>query len=502
MLSPFPPTSLGTDADFDDSDADGGKSDEVGGLFDSDDSDDEAEVEKKSKKLKKSKKGKGSSKKSKNKDAAPRKKMSKKERMEAMAKRRRIEQNGGVDTSEAVSSLEADGARRKKKGDEGYDSEDSYDSREFVRTKEDDDFIDADDEDPEALQELYREQHFDDERPIGSDSEEEEGRKGNKKGKVKKSRPRGPDALSDFDLNGDQAPDNAILAAVHKMKKKKKEVKKLSELEDEAKTFINRMEQAADADEMAMAERRPATAKLRMLSEVLRVLTKRDMMRPLLEFELLMVARRWVQPLKSGVLGNVTVRQKLLQAIGNMTGENGVNPNDLKRSGFGKTLMALYMHKGETPEMKRMHKAQIEKWSRPIFQRSSNMHDLEKAQKMRRGEGGILGYAQAQAASREVEAKGSAYGGDEKQDLSSIISQGAKGARDGGNNRVRVPYSKGFQFTVRPEHRGGDIRDKKTRTVSVRNQREGLHKRMIDKSRPISKNQRSANISIEGRATK
>ena len=33
-----------------------------------------------------------------------------------------------------------------------------------------------------------------------------------------------------------------------------------------------------------------------------------------------------------------------------MTGENGINAHDLKRSGFGKTAMTLYMHRSETPE--------------------------------------------------------------------------------------------------------------------------------------------------------
>uniref|UniRef100_A0A7S2AA44 TFIIS N-terminal domain-containing protein n=1 Tax=Trieres chinensis TaxID=1514140 RepID=A0A7S2AA44_TRICV len=492
------------DSDDDDGGGGGGDgSDDDGGLFDSDDSDDESPA-KKSKKLKK-KKDKGGKKKKKDRksDAGSGKKMSKKEKMEAMAKRRRMkEQGGGVDTSEVSASLDADASRRRKKDGGEYDSEDSYASREFVRTKEDDDFIDDEDEDPEALRELYREQHFDDERPDGSESEDDQGRKLKKKN-LKKSKPlrkRGPDALSDDDLKGDQVPDNPILAAVHKMKRKKKDVKKLSELEDEARAFVSKMEKAADQDDEAIKERRPATAKLIMLPEVLSILARRDIMRPLLDFELLNVSNRWLRPLRNGSLGNITVRQKLLQAIGNLTGENGIRPEDLKRSGFGKTVMVLYKHKSETPELKRQHKALIDKWSRSIFQKSGNMHDLEKAQAMRRGGGGLLAYAQAQAAETEMQDRaGSSAKG---QDLSSVIAQGTKSAGDIGNNRVRVPYSKGFRFTVRPNDRVGDIRDNKTRISTVKGQREGLHKRMIDKNRPINKNQRSANISIEGRAAK
>ena len=63
-----------------------------------------------------------------------------------------------------------------KEGDEekGYDSGDSYNSTEFVRTQADNDFIDMDDDDPDAINELYAEQKFDDER---GDSDEEDQKK-------------------------------------------------------------------------------------------------------------------------------------------------------------------------------------------------------------------------------------------------------------------------------------------------------------------------------------
>ena len=38
--------------------------------------------------------------------------------------------------------------------------------------------------------------------------------------------------------------------------------------------------------------------------------------------------------------------------------------------------------------------------------------------------------------------------------------------------------------------------------VLVKDSREGLHKKMLDKGRPMAKNQRSSNMSIEGRPTK
>ena len=447
-------------------------------------------------------------------DDEPGRKLSKKEKMEALRAKKRAAEGGDFKPS-AVTAPGDDAGEKKRPGEDGYDSGDSYGSETFVRTKEDDDFIDAEDEDPDALRELYAEQHFDDERGEGTDSEDERARKKGGKGSGK-GRKKGPDALSDDELNGDEVPDNPIMAAVHKMKKKKKKPKKLSELEDEAKEFLTLMQKAADDDDVAVKERRPATKKLAMLNETLDVLARKDLTRPLLDMDFLMVAAAWVRPLPNGQLGNVTVRSKLLQAIGQMSGENGITAGDLKRSNFGKVVMKLYMHKQETPDLKRQHKALIEQWSRPIFQKSGNMRDLEKVQESRgpSGTGGIAGIARAQAMARsrgaaEAGGSGSAAAAaagmpddGRSKDLSAIIARGSESTRDLGNNRVRVPFSKGFQYSVRPTAKTGNIQDKRTYVTSVKDNREALHKKMLDKSRPVSKNQRSANISIEGRPTK
>mmetsp|Transcript_7484 Transcript_7484/g.16379 ORF Transcript_7484/g.16379 Transcript_7484/m.16379 type:complete len:584 (+) Transcript_7484:90-1841(+) len=525
------------DSDFDSGDDAGAKpdaesEDEAAGLFDSDDSDDEdaAAAAAKKKKRKKKAAAKKLSKKSKKKskkrkrggakgadddsddDEAPGRKLSKRERMEALrAKKRHMERSPGAETETSLKPSDSgDEASKKKKqpGDDGYDSGDSYASDTFVRTKEDDDFIDNEGEDPDALRELYAEQHFDDERGEGTDSEDERSRK--KGGKVGR-RKKGPDALSDDDMDGEEVPDNPIMAAVHRMKKKKKKPKKLSELEDEAKEFLTRMQEAADEDDAAVKERRPATKKLAMLNETLDVLARKDLTRPLLDMDLLMVAAAWVRPLPNGQLGNITVRAKLLQAIGKMNGENGITAVDLKRSNFGKVVMSLYMHKSETPDLKRQHKALIEQWSRPIFQKSGNMRDLEKVQESRGGTaGGIAGIARAQAMARSrgaAESSAAAAAGASTpdgggRDMSAIISRGSESGRDLGTNRVRVPFSKGFQFSVRPSDKTGSVQDRRTYATSVKDNREALHKKMLDKSRPVSKNQRSANISIEGRPAK
>ena len=67
--------------------------------------------------------------------------------------------------------------------------------------------------------------------------------------------------------------------------------------------------------------------------------------------------------------------------------DQGIVAHDLKRSDFGKVVMGLYMHPQETPTLKRQLKKLIERWSRPIFQKSGNMKDLEHVHGSRGGQG-------------------------------------------------------------------------------------------------------------------
>ena len=463
------------DDDSDDDDDD----DDDAGLFDSDSEDEEvAAAAKKRKTLQHT--------------AAP-KPLSKRERLEALAKQRqRKDAVGDDDDDDVVVSggvVDSVPTRQKNKDDsakkgDGYESEDTYDSGDFQRTKEDDDFLDTTGEDAEAVQELYAEQRFDDERPVGP--------------KKKKRRYRDDEAIED---DGDVEPDNPIMAAVHRMKRKKRQKKSFTEVEDQCKEFLGRMEMAAENDEQAVSERRPALEKLSMLNEVVDTLTRRDMQRMLLDLDLLIVCRRWIQPLPNGTLGNVTVRQKLLTAIGNMTGENGISANDLKRSELGKTVMVLYKHRAETPAMKRQLKALIEQWSRPIFQKSGNMRDLERVHASR-GEGGLAALSRQRVLQTAQSAQKSATN---DQDLDSLIASGKqKSGGESGINRVRVPFSKGFSYSVRPSARDDSNSDRRMARpgTSTKDTRGKLSKRMVAKGRKVSKNQRSANISIEGRPTK
>jgi len=491
-----PPTSgLFDDSDSDESDDDAFVKTESAPL----ESEAASSAEPKKKRLQKKS---DANKKSRKKSSSGGESMSKKERMEALAKKRSTtDDEPKASSNEERKSKKENKKKKKKEGsdDKGYQSGDSYNSGQFVRTKADDDFIDDDDEDPDALRELYAEQHFEDERPSGSESEEE-GKAKKKKVNNTYVRKRGPDALSDLDEEDASHP---LMAAVKKMKRKKKEKLKLSEVEDDVKEFLGRMDAAADEDEKSYQERKPATKKLAMLPNVLVTLANREYTRPLLDYDLLSIIKRWIQPLPSGALGNVTVRQRLLEIIKDMTGEQGISPSDLKRSFLGKTVMALYTHRDETPNMKRQLKDIIEQWSRPIFQKSGNMKDLNRVLSERR-EAGIGGIARAQQASHT--ASSSSAKKKPRKEFANQLKRGHQASMQK-SNRVSVPYSKGFQFTIRPADRisSADAKENnKKRNTGPDGVvgRDFIARRMLDKSRKYCKNQSSANMSLEGKACK
>jgi transcription factor SPN1 len=402
-----------------------------------------------------------------------RKELSKREKMEALARKKRKDDSPPARKNKAAQKT-TEKSNSEPKND-GYESEDSVDSAQFERTEEDNAFIDTTGEDEEAIKELYAAQHFDQEEDDMED-----------RGTRKKRKYRNDEAIED----GKDA--NPLDAAMMRLKKKKREKKGYLEMEAEAKQFLAEMQAAAESDEQALAERKPGLKKLQMLNEVVDMMKKRDYVPFLIDADLLSVVRRWIQPLPNGHLGNVTVRKRLLETVASMP---GIDRNALKRSELGKTVMALYKHPMESPDMKRQTRELIEQWSRGIFQKSGNMRDLEHVHHSR-GERSIAAYRQQQNVASVNPTVQKAKPGD----LKSMLSSGKRGSGDtlpSSANRVRVPFSKGFAYSVRPINKTSD-----GGRATANETRVGLAKRMMDKAKKVGKNQRSANISIEGRPTK
>jgi transcription factor SPN1 len=387
-----------------------------------------------------------------------------------------------------------------------YDSGDSYDSGgEGQRTKEDDDFLDMEDDDEDLLEDYNKEQNFDDERPDGYV----------KKAKKKRSRADDDDDEGKSSKRGSKMSEedmkNPMMIAMNKMKVRKIEKRSLEQKEEIATTCVREMDEKAAEDEASQAAGQLGLAKLKFLPSVVKILGDFELHRALIETGILQSVGRWIEPLPNGKLGNVTIRGKLLELVSSMNGENGVNSEDLKRSGIGKIVMKLYKHKEETVELKRLMRSMIETWSRPIYKKSKNLKELVNAQHDS-AESGFLAKSVAQVYSQKLEEKL------KKQAASSgkvVARDGGAGAvlsgetvkssgDDGGTGRVSIPFSRGFQYTIRPANKVDAETEAIMATTKVRSggAMERLNKRMIEKNGPVVKNERSEKMSVEGRAVK
>ena len=196
-------------------------------------------------------------------------------------------------------------------------------------------------------------------------------------------------------------------------------------------------------------------------------LSNKEMLRSLLDYNVLTEVVRWITP-HSGKLGNVTIRRDLLRAVGNMKGESGINSSDLKKSQIGRLVMQLYSCSAETNDMKAIHKGLIDAWSRPIFKKSGNYRDLAEVEVARREKGWEPKNmrkrpraANDSSRSRFLSpqppspfgASGSGSGSRDDDKISSILTGKVLRAKVNTKDRVRVPMSKGFSFSIRPQDR-------------------------------------------------
>ena len=148
----------------------------------------------------------------------------------------------------------------------------------------------------------------------------------------------------------------------------------------------------------------------------------------------------------------------------------------LKKGHIGKTIVALRKHRLESVDNKRMLKALMEKWSRPIFQKSTDsrsasgvrhtsehpeiavMRQVQKMQSLTGAAGSKPGSAapspqkhtgEESQAGEEEDPEGSAPA--QQNPLEAAIDESNKNTVVDHRQRVRTPYTTGFFFTVRPE---------------------------------------------------
>jgi hypothetical protein len=190
------------------------------------------------------------------KKAAPPPKKAKSSASSSSKKRRASSDRGS--SAKASRSSKDDRPRRPSDSGDEYDSGDDV-----VRTREDDAFIDNDDDLADVMDEYNDDQKFDDERPVGED-EGDENRK-----------------QSDFF--------DDTLKSLKTGRGRRKMHLSVQEQEQIVQEVLYRMDKAHADDLASMAKRSPALERIKYVDEAIRVLRKLQLQPTFLDFDLLSV---------------------------------------------------------------------------------------------------------------------------------------------------------------------------------------------------------------------
>ncbi|KIJ51089.1 hypothetical protein M422DRAFT_27156, partial [Sphaerobolus stellatus SS14] len=133
------------------------------------------------------------------------------------------------------------------------------------------------------------------------------------------------------------------------------------------------MIQAAEDDIASNRERLPATAKLRMLPQVMEVLQKQGYLQSIIDNNLLDGVRRWLEPLPDKSLPALNIQNAFFDVLGKMF----IDTNTLKESGLGRIVLFYTKCKRVTASIQRQAVSLVSIWSRPIIKRSASYRDRQ-----------------------------------------------------------------------------------------------------------------------------
>ncbi|XWS49305.1 hypothetical protein CRYUN_Cryun13aG0152500 [Craigia yunnanensis] len=152
-------------------------------------------------------------------------------------------------------------------------------------------------------------------------------------------------------------------------KKRKKNEKSPAEIALLVESVMAELEVTAEEDAELNRQGKPAINKLKKLP----LLTEE-----FLDHGVLTLMKNWLEPLPDGSLPNINIRAAILKILTDfpIDLEQHDRREQLKRSGLGKVIMFLSKSDEETTSNRKLAKDLVDKWSRPIFNKSTRFEDM------------------------------------------------------------------------------------------------------------------------------
>ncbi|KQK02693.1 protein IWS1 homolog 1 [Brachypodium distachyon] len=275
-------------------------------------------------------------------------------------------------------------------------------------------------------------------------------------------------------------------------KKKKKNDRPRADIGLIVEQFIAEFEVASEEDANLNRQSKPAINKLMKLPLLIEVLSKKNLQQEFLDHGILTLLKNWLEPLPDGSMPNMNIRTAVLKLLSDfpIDLEQFDRREQLKKSGLGKVIMFLSKSDEETTSNRKLAKELVDKWSRPIFQKSTRFEDMRR-------------YDDERAPYRRPQMKkpSSSSSGMESRDddLDADFSQ-RKSGQSGSRQHASRPEASPLDFVIRPQSKIDPEQIRARAKQVVQDQRRlKMNKKLQQLKAPKKKNLQASKLSVEGR---
>ncbi|XP_039069240.1 protein IWS1 homolog 1-like [Hibiscus syriacus] len=287
-------------------------------------------------------------------------------------------------------------------------------------------------------------------------------------------------------------------------RKRKKNEKSPAEIALLVESVMAELEVTAEEDAELNRQGKPAINKLKKLPLLTEVLSKKQLQPEFLDHGVLTLLKNWLEPLPDGSLPNINIRAAILQILTDfpIDLEQHDRREQLKRSGLGKVIMFLSKSDEETTSNRKLAKELVDKWSRPIFNKSTRFEDMRNVDDdrvpMRRP---TVKRPANRAAS--MESRDGDFDLDISRDQKSRRLTSAQDAsRSESSSRLHAsrPDATPLDFVVRPQSKidPDEIRARAKQVVQDQ-RRLKMNKKLQQLKAPKKKQLQATKLSVEGR---
>lgn len=276
-------------------------------------------------------------------------------------------------------------------------------------------------------------------------------------------------------------------------KKKKKNDRPRADIGLIVEQFIAEFEVASEEDANLNRQSKPAINKLMKLPLLIEVLSKKNLQQEFLDHGILTLLKNWLEPLPDGSMPNMNIRTAVLKLLSDfpIDLEQFDRREQLKKSGLGKVIMFLSKSDEETTSNRKLAKELVDKWSRPIFQKSTRFEDMRRYDDERPPP-----YRRPQMKKPSSSSSGMESRDD---DLDADFSQ-RKSGQSGSRQHASRPEASPLDFVIRPQSKIDPEQIRARAKQVVQDQRRlKMNKKLQQLKAPKKKNLQASKLSVEGR---